>query len=160
MDDAGSLRSMVRGDTRGDRAVGKTGRSSPTFDTGRDSAGCGAASQPRLHWHDVEDAAARLTPADHMTLKMLIRVPFADITLLTQLDGLHSGAAIYRRIARLRSGGLVDELRPTIELGHGPGLVYVTDLGLAAIAIAQRADPRAVARSFRVSGGDLQRRLL
>src|SRR4051794_17482786 len=82
-----------------DRASGDMGQWPPGFDIGDDGAGCGAgtnppSSLPRLSWRDVEHATARLAPADRETLKILIRVPFATVTLLGQLDGLRGGAAI------------------------------------------------------------------
>ena len=89
----------------------------------------------------------RVSRARARNSEELIRVPFADVTLLERLDG-SGGAAVYRRIARLRSAGLVGTLRPSIDPGHGPVLLYVTDLGLAAVAVAQQADPLDVARRF------------
>jgi hypothetical protein len=111
-------------------------------------------------WRDAEQEAARLTAAERETLKLLIRLPFADVSLLEQIHGLRGGAAIYRRIARLRSAGLVGVLRPPIERGHSPGLFYVTDFGLATVAMAQQADPLDIARRFHVRGADLLGRLL
>jgi hypothetical protein len=89
----------------------------------------------------------------------LIRVPLAPVTLLEQLGGLHGGAALYRRLARLRAAGLVAELRPLIQPRYSPALLYVTDLGLATVAVRDRRDPVEVARRFRIRGADLLGRL-
>jgi DNA-binding MarR family transcriptional regulator len=113
--------------------------------------------QPR--WRDAAQASAQLTLAERETLVTLIRMPLATVKLLEQLDGLRGGAAVYRRIARLRAAGLVAELRPPIQPRHSPRLLYVTDLGLATIAICQHLDPVEIARSFRVRGPDLLGRL-
>lgn len=110
-------------------------------------------------WRDAERAAARLTQAERDTLTTLIRVPLATVTLLEQLGGLHGGAAIYRRLSQLRAAGLVAELRPLIQPRYSPGLLYVTDLGLAVMAASDWSNPVEIARRFRVRGSDLLGRL-
>jgi len=113
----------------------------------------------RLRWRHAEQTAAQITPAEQETLVTLIRVPLASVMLLEQLGGLWGGAAVYRRLARLRAAGLVAELRPLIQPRYSPALLYVTDLGLATIAVSDRRDPVEVARRFRVRGSDLLGRL-
>lgn len=164
MDEGGSRRSNDRDDLRADHDARIPVRSSGSSKSGgsdphRRPEQSRISSQLRLCWRDAEQAAARLTPAERETLRMLIRLPFADVTLLTHLDGLSGGAATYRRVSRLRSTGLVAALRPPIDVGHSPALLYLTDLGLAVIAVAERVAPDAIIRSFRLSRGDLQRRL-
>jgi hypothetical protein len=110
-------------------------------------------------WRDVERAAARITQAERDTLTTLVRVPLATVTLLEQLGGLCGGAAVYRRLARLRAAGLVAEIRPLMQPRYSPALLYVTDLGLATVAVCDRRDPVDVARRFRVRGEDLLGRL-
>ena len=75
----------------------------------------------RPRWRDAEQIVASLTNAERATLCTLIRVPLAEVKLLQQLDALNGGAAVYRRIARLRETGLVAELRPPIQLRRGAG---------------------------------------
>ncbi|MCC7370441.1 MAG: replication-relaxation family protein [Chloroflexi bacterium] len=110
-------------------------------------------------WRDAERAAAGLTQAERDTLTTLIRVPFATVTLLEQLGGLCGGAAVYRRLARLRAAGLVGEVRPLIQPRYSPALLYITDLGLATVAVGDRRDPVEIARRFRARGSDLLGRL-
>jgi hypothetical protein len=60
-------------------------------------------------------------------LNTLIVLPLAEVTLLQQVDALSGGAAVYRRIARLREAGLVAELRPLIQPGREPGAAPCSD---------------------------------
>ncbi|MCC6176053.1 MAG: hypothetical protein IT305_12170 [Chloroflexi bacterium] len=117
------------------------------------------AAARRPVWRDAERAAARLTQAERDALAPLIRVPLATVTLLKQLGGLCGGAAVYRRLARLRAAGLVGEIRPLIQPRYSPALLYVTDLGLATVAVGDRRDPVGVARRFRIRSNDLLGRL-
>src|SRR4051812_779079 len=94
----------------------------------------------RLRWRDAEQVAVQLTSSERETLVTLVGVPLAPIMLLEQLGGLCGGAAVYRRIARLRSMGLVAVLRPPIQPRYSPGLLYLTDLGLATIAVSYKQD--------------------
>ena len=124
-----------------------------------DTAPCMIGVARRPVWRDAERAAARLTQAVRDTLTTLIRVPLATVTLPEQLGGLCGGAAVYRRLARLRAAGLVAEIRPLIQPRYSPVLLYVTDLGLAAVAVSDRRDPVDVARRFRIRSDDLLGRL-
>lgn len=124
-----------------------------------DTAPCVIAGARRPVWRDAERAAARLTQAERDTLTTLIRVPLATVTLLERLCGLCGGAAVYRRLARLRAAGLVAEIRPLIQPRYSPGLLYVTDLGLATVAVGDQCDPVEIARRFRIRGADLLGRL-
>ena len=90
-----------------------------------DSAASATASARRLRWRDAEQAAAQLTTSELDTLLMLIGVPFAPVMLLEQLGGLRGGAAVYRRTARLRTMGLVAELRPPVQPRYSPGLLCI-----------------------------------
>ena len=89
----------------------------------------------QLRWRDADAAAAQLTSSERDALVTLVGVPLAPVKLLEQLGGLFGGAAVYRRIARLRTMGLVAVLRPPIQPRYSPGLLYLTDLGLATIAV-------------------------
>jgi hypothetical protein len=113
----------------------------------------------RPRWRDAARIAASLTNADRETLHTLISVPLTEVKLLQQLDALDGRAAVYRRIARLRKAGLVAELRLPIQPGRGPGLLYLTDLGIAAIAQLWQTDPPDLAGGFRARGSDLRCRL-
>jgi hypothetical protein len=113
----------------------------------------------RPRWRDAEQLTASLTNAERETLNTLLLLPLAEVRLLQQLDALNGGAAVYRRIARLREAGLVAELRPPIQPGRGPGLLYVTDLGMATLAVLQQLDPRDLTRRYGVRGSDVLGRL-
>jgi hypothetical protein len=113
----------------------------------------------RLRWRDAEQAAAQLTSPELDTLVTLVGVPLAPVVLLEQLGGLCGGAAVYRRIARLRLMGLVAALRPPIQPRYSPGLFYLTDLGLATVAASYKQDLTTLVRRFRLRGRDLLGRL-
>jgi hypothetical protein len=55
--------------------------------------------------------------------------------------------------------GLIADLRPALRGRRNPGLIYLTDLGIATVAADQRVDPGALARRARLRGTDLVDRL-
>jgi hypothetical protein len=89
----------------------------------------------------------------------LVGVPLAPVKLLEQLGGLFGGAAVYRRMARLRTMGLVAVLRPPIQPRYSPGLLYLTDLGLGTIAVSYQINVTNLARRYRLRRSDLLSRL-
>jgi len=113
----------------------------------------------RLRWRGAEQAAVQLTSSELGTLVTLVGVPLAPVMLLEQLGGLCGGAAVYRRVARLRAMGLVAVLRPPIQPRYSPGLFYLTDLGLATVAVSYQKDLTALVRRFRLRRSDLLGRL-
>jgi hypothetical protein len=112
------------------------------------------------HWRDAEAAAERLTESDRRTLLLVTRLPLLWEFAIEQLYGLCGDTSVYRCLARLRAIGLIDELRPALRPGRNPGLFYLTDLGIATVAVDQQVDPSHLARRGRLRGLDLRGRLL
>jgi hypothetical protein len=112
-----------------------------------------------LSWRDVEAAANSLTDSDRRTLLLLVRLPLIWEAAIERLYGLRGGASVYRTLARLRAMGLVGEMRVALRARRNPGLLHLTDLGIAAVAVDQRVDPNELARQGRLSGTDLVNRI-
>jgi hypothetical protein len=117
-------------------------------------------STDRLTWRDAEAAAERLTESDRRTLLLLSRLPLLWEYAIEQLYGLSGDTSVYRCLARLRGLGLIDQVHPALHAGRNAGLAYLTDLGLASIAVDQQIDPAHLARQERLRGPDLRGRLL
>ena len=100
-------------------------------------------------WRDAELAASRLTESDRRALLLLVHLPLIWEAAMERLFGLRGGASVYRGLARLREMGLVSEIRPGLRARRNPGLLYLTDFGLATVAVDQRVAPNELAR-FRV----------
>lgn len=106
---------------------------------GRD-AEAGPARRPR--WGDVAEAARQLSPAEWRTLLLLARLPLLWTGAVATLCGLRSASRVHAHVARLRAAGLVDSCRPSHwplpwpGRGHPPRLLYLTDAGAAAVALA------------------------
>jgi|GEM_PF-1143620 len=111
----------------------------------------------RGHWHDAELAAASLTKreGDRRTLLLLARLPFVYAKVIEQLAGLRGGASVYRGLERLQGAGLVATIQPPWRQGCAPRLNYLTDLGIATVAVDQRREPEHLARRNRLRGSDL-----
>jgi hypothetical protein len=92
-------------------------------------------------WRDVETLANRLTESDRRALLLLVHLPLVWEVAIERLCGLQGGASVYRCLARLRSTGLVGELRPALRARRNASLLYLTDLGLATVAADQRVEP-------------------
>jgi len=105
-------------------------------------------------------AADRLTEGDRRTLHLLTHLPLLWEGAIEQLSGARAGAPTYRRLARLRDMGLVGEVHPALRAGKNPGLLYLTDLGIATLAVDRRVDAAHLARRARLRGPDLLDRLL
>ncbi len=108
-----------------------------------------------LFWRDARAAAQALTPAQRRLLLLLVRLPFAWVELLEQLNGLNGGASIYRTVEGLRERGQVGMLQAPLRPGHTPRLLYLTDLGLATVALDGGVEPTALACRGHVRGEDL-----
>ncbi len=106
---------------------------------GRD-AGADSARRPR--WGDVAETAHQLSPAEWRTLLLLARLPLLWTGAVATLCGLRSASRVHAHVARLRAAGLVDTCRPSLwplpwpGRGHPPRLLYLTDAGAAAVALA------------------------
>ncbi|HVC33233.1 MAG TPA: replication-relaxation family protein, partial [Chloroflexota bacterium] len=108
-------------------------------------------------WRDAERncAVLRSHPADRRNLLLLARLPLAPARLIQRLEGATGGASVYRSLARLAKAELVTGLRVPLRPGSAPRLLFLTDLGLAAIALDQRIDVRDLARRNRLRTTDL-----
>ncbi|MCC6178360.1 MAG: replication-relaxation family protein, partial [Chloroflexi bacterium] len=111
------------------------------------------------HWRDATSAAGALTEADRRTLRLLVRLPLIWEGAIERLLDLRGGASVYRCLARLRERGLVDEIRPALRAGRNPGLLHLTDLGIAVVAIDQELDLEHLTRRARLRGVDLLARV-
>ena len=111
----------------------------------------------RRHWGDAEAAvgALRRRAGDRRSLLLLASLPLLDEPVLRRLAGLRGGAAVYRGLRRLAHDGLVATIQPPRRPGHSPRLWYLTDLGLAAVALDQGIEPEPFARRKRLRGNDL-----
>ena len=111
----------------------------------------------RHHWHDAEEARRWLQgrPRCNAILYLLARLPFLDIRILHQLAGQHGPAAMYCSVARLRTAGLISSIQPPVYAPNSPHLWYLTDLGLATIALDLACDPRHLAQRFHLQEADL-----
>lgn len=111
------------------------------------------------HWRDAEAAAGRLTESDRRALLLLVHLPLIWEAAIERLYGLRGGASVYRGLARLRAMGLIGELRAALKARRNPGLLYLTDFGIATVAADQRVDPNVLVREARLRGTDLADRL-
>lgn len=111
----------------------------------------------RRHWRDAEASveALRRRPADRRSLLLLATLPLLDEPVLRRLAGLRGGASVYRGLRRLAADGLAAAFRPPRRPGHAPRLWYLTDLGLATVALDQGVEPEPFARRNRLRGDDL-----
>jgi hypothetical protein len=114
----------------------------------------------QAHWRDAVAAADRLTESGRRTLGLLAHLPLLWEGAIEQLSGARAGAPVYRCMARLRETGLVGEIHPALRAGRNPGLLYLTDLGVATLAVDRRVDPAHLARRARLRGPDLEDRVL
>src|SRR5687767_3679730 len=106
-------------------------------------------------WRDVHATASRLTEGDRRILLLLVHLPLIWEAAIERLFGLRGGASVYRCLARLRSMGLVNEMRVALRARLNPGLLHLTDFGLATVAADQRVDPNVLARQARLRAADL-----
>lgn len=108
-----------------------------------------------LRWRDAERAVAKLTGSGRRTLLLLARLPFLWVEALQALCGLEDSASLYRLLKRLEEMDLVAAVQPALRPGHSPRLLYLTDLGLATVALDQQVDPASLARCNRLGRRDL-----
>jgi len=90
----------------------------------------------RPRWRDAEEAARWLQSREDERgiLLFLARLPLASEQVLEQLTA-GSRMTVYRLLARLRHDGLVAAIKLPLHAGRSPELFYLTDLGLATIAL-------------------------
>lgn len=115
----------------------------------------------RLRWRDAEQAARQLTarPGDVRTLIFVARLPLVHEYVLQSLTGLQGGASIYRSLSRLRQDGLLASMRPPLYRGRSQELYYLTDLGLASLALNQQVEVSDLVRHLHLGGRHLLARL-
>lgn len=111
----------------------------------------------RLHWRDAAEAVEWLGYRETCAqiVRLLARLPLLQVAVLQQLFGLNGGASVYRSVDRLKSRGLVATIQPPVYRTHSPRLLYLTDLGLAALALDQHAEPQDVVRRLHLGREDL-----
>lgn len=111
----------------------------------------------RVHWSDAEEAAVwlRRRPSDRRALLLLARLPLADAKALEWLSGVRGGTTIYRSLTRLQDAGLIAHVTVPSETGSSPQRFYLTDRGLATLAVDQGVEIREIARKYRLRGSDL-----
>ncbi len=115
----------------------------------------------RPHWRDAGEATAWLVGKNSLrgVLLLLARLPLLHAKVIERLGGLRGGASVYRCLEQLRGSGLVGVLQPALRPGHSPRLYYLSDLGLATIALDQGVEPGHLARKNHLRGSDLVDRL-
>jgi Replication-relaxation len=118
--------------------------------------GAGGMTQ-RLHWFDAQEAVESLAhrPFDQQLLGALVWLPLVPARVLERLFMLRGGAMVYRSVSRLREDGLIDAIRPPLYAGSSAHLYYLTDLGLAAVALRWRVDLSELTRRCHLRGSDL-----
>jgi len=111
----------------------------------------------RLHWRDAEEARVWLRgrPSDQRALVLLDRLPLADAKVLEWLSGVRGSTTIYRSLTRLHDAGLIARVIPPTDQGSSPQRFYLTDLGLAALAIDQGIEIGEMARKYHLRGSDV-----
>lgn len=111
----------------------------------------------RLHWKDAEDAASwmKARRADLRTLSIAAWLPFADAYLISDLVGVNGGASIYRSLARRREADLLASIRPPLYRGHVQDRYYLTDLGLATLALCNGAEVASLVNRLHLGGHHL-----
>ncbi len=62
---------------------------------------------------------------------------------------------MYCSVARLRTAGLISSIQPPVYAPNSPHLWYLTDLGLATLALDLACDPGHLAQRFHLRGTDL-----
>lgn len=111
----------------------------------------------RHTWRQAEEAVQWLQfrEAARRTLLLLAHLPLLPENIIERLAGLRGGASLYRCLEELREARLVAALRLPFRPGHPPQLLYLTDLGLATIALDQGVEPEHLARRNRLRRVDL-----
>jgi len=112
----------------------------------------------RPRWQHALNAAQEIEPRqrDRWLLLTLAQLPFLCEEVLEQLAGVRS-RGLYRTVGRLLKSGLVAAIAPPLKAGHSPRLLYLTDLGVAALAVLRQVEPEPLARHMRITRGHLVR---
>ncbi len=110
---------------------------------------------PRGKWEDAGRRARELKSNDRRTMLLLGTLPLATETVLEHVSGVSYGSSVYSCLRRLREAGLVGGIRPPQAGTPGPRRHYLTDLGLATLAVDQEVDVRELARRNGLRRNDL-----
>ena len=109
----------------------------------------------RWRWRDAHDRLQALTPGERRALLLLSRLPLLWADALGRIGGLGSAGTAHEIVGRLRAAGLVGSLQASFRSGRSPALLYLTDLGLAVVALVRGMDPVPLARHSGLRGSDL-----
>ncbi len=86
---------------------------------------------------------------------LITSLPLVNASILAQLIGLRGGASVYRSLERLREAGLVRAIKPALYAEPPCRLYYLTDLGLATVALDHDVEPASLAHCWHLRGVDL-----
>ncbi len=95
----------------------------------------------RPTWAQAEHALGQLTPQELRVLLLLGRLPLLWTDVIQRLEGRERPWGLYDNLSRLRGLGLTGALQLEVWRGFAPRLLYLSDLGLAAISLSQGVDP-------------------
>ena len=103
-----------------------------------------------MTWADAEAALKGLTPCELEALRQIARLPFIHVQALAQLGGLGDrSSSVGRSVRRLTDRGLIAHVQPAITAGP-IALHYVTDRGLATLAVDWDVEVEDLARKLRI----------
>jgi hypothetical protein len=111
----------------------------------------------RQYWRQAEEAGGRLRryPAQRRLLLLLASLPLLPEGVIERLAGLKGGASSYRELRCLSEAGFLATISPPVRPGHAPRMWYLTDLGLAAVALDQGVEVEHLARRNRLRAVNL-----
>lgn len=110
-------------------------------------------------WATAKQIEGQLSGVECEILEYTARLPLISVALLRRIIGFADAADVYHRLQRLRSLGLVGLVQPRLQLGHNARLLYLTDLGLAVLALFWEVEPAAMVRNLWLGSDDLLARL-
>ena len=116
-------------------------------------------TSPRQTWHEAARIEEQLGANECELLEYIARLPFIWVRDLQTMLGYADGSDVYRRLRQLRSLGLVGMIQPVLRPGHNPHLLYLTDLGLAVLALFWQVEVSDLARRLKLRAEDLLARL-
>src|SRR5581483_9645601 len=93
---------------------------------------------------------------DQWVLWTLARLPFLSEEVLEQLAGVKR-RSLHSIVLRLVSISVLDSIAPPLCPGHSPRLFYLTDLGIATLAVMHDVEPEPLARRLRINHAGLVR---
>jgi len=107
-------------------------------------------------WQQAEAVLQTLSPGERAILLLIARLPFVHTRALARLRGLH-GAPIstHRIIVKLTAAGLIAHTAIPASDVASAWLHYVTDLGIAVLALDMDVDAEQFARTFHIDRGAL-----